>query len=64
MPEYDKLDTFKALNKEFKLGDVVFLYTPSEGKKILTGNTEDVHLGNDGFYGEIYSNKAVIVNIW
>jgi len=53
---------FKALNNNVILGDVILIKTPIKPKLIYNGNSE-AHLGNQGFFGQIYQNLAIIATI-
>jgi len=58
-PSYDKKNQYIAIKDEYLLGDTIFLKTNSKEKVSYTGD-EEIHLGNEGFYGTIYSNLAII----
>lgn len=55
----DKENKYKAISKKYLLGDVIFLKTQKSPEMLYKGD-EEIHLGNEGFYGEISTNLAVI----
>jgi len=56
---FDENLTYAAVSNEYLLGDVVFLQSSKFSVKIYKGD-RDIHLGNEGFYGDIYHNLAII----
>lgn len=58
-PAYDKFGSFAAINDEYRLGDIYFFDSIGPARLIYKGDSE-IHLGNEGFYGTIYSHVAII----
>ena len=56
---WDEKGEYKAIASNYLLGDVVFLASLCHARKDYEGS-EEVHLGNEGFDGEIYSDLAVV----
>src|SRR3989338_4514461 len=56
---FDENLTYAAVSNKYLLGDVVFLQSSKSSVQIYKGD-RDVHLGNEGFYGDIYHNLAII----
>lgn len=60
--KYDDDDTFQMVadDPRYRLGDVFFIRNPHVGKTKLYSGREDVHLGNEGFGGEIYDLVGIV----
>lgn len=58
---FDIDEKFVSIKPEYLFGDIMFIYTTRQ-KLQYSGNSE-IHLGNSSFYGNIYSNAAMIYNI-
>lgn len=58
-PRYDDEGDFKALKDDYRLGDTLFLATVAP-RQLEYKSMSDVHLGNQGFEGKLYSNLAII----
>ncbi len=61
MPKFDD-GTGIAVADEYRLGDVLFFKSIGPARLTSTGNSE-IHLGNNGFYGTIYEQAAVIAEL-
>ena len=59
---WDEEKEFFVISKEYLLGDVVFLKTPSKDRKIFTSD-DDLWLGNEGFSGSIMENLALVAEL-
>jgi len=60
---YDSENQSRAIADNFLLGDVVFLKTRCKEKQLFKGGNDDLWLGNEGFFGEIWENLALIVEL-
>jgi len=60
-PQYDEDNEYVAIKDDYLLGDTVFLKTNTKQKLAYKGD-EEIHLGNEGFYGTVYSDVAIIVS--
>jgi hypothetical protein len=61
-PTYDETGVHALIKDEYLLGDVLFLKTGSRSKLEYRPD-EEVHFGNNGMAGSIYSNLALIVTL-
>ncbi len=61
-PKYDKKGTYKAVADEYRLGDVLFFKSIGPARMTHYGDSE-IHLGNEGFWGTIYEQVAVIATL-
>jgi hypothetical protein len=59
---YDKDGKFKIVKDEYRYGDVFVAWTEWEEYQTHSQN-DDIHLGNEGFYGEIHENTFVLCEI-
>lgn len=55
-------DTYRAINPKYLMGDVILLKTGAESRIKYEGKKE-TYLGNEGFFGRIYNNLALIASI-
>src|SRR5205823_6261820 len=62
-PNVDEKNEYLPINTDYLLGDVLFLQTPALCHLEYNGRNEEVHLGNQGFSGMIYSDYAIIASI-
>jgi len=58
-PHLDKASKYLPISPDYLLGDILFLKTPALSHLEYSGSDE-VNLGNEGFYGQIHSNYAII----
>lgn len=58
----EKCQWSDVIADKYSLGDVFRLWTPVKSKLSMKGR-EDVHLGNEGFYGEIYESMFVLFEL-
>jgi hypothetical protein len=56
---YDISNKFNCIKDEYLMGDILFLISNSKSKMVYCGS-DDMHLGNEGFFGKIYTNLAII----
>ena len=66
---YDRIElcrdtsrTYRAVDPKYKMGDVVLLATTGRAQIAFYGDSE-LHTGNQGFSGEIYTNIGIFANI-
>lgn len=57
----EKTDTNSIINPRYCLSDAVILASKVKSKHRFTGDDE-VFLGNEGFYGEIYSTCGILIS--
>ena len=60
--EMDKENQYKAIDRDYLMGDVVLLKTMGKGKLKYEGD-EEIHLGNEGFEGTIYENLLIYAEL-
>jgi len=58
----DSSNEFAFVKDSYKLGDVLVLYSPHKPKMTYHGNQE-IHLGNEGFFGSVHENVFFLFQI-
>ena len=61
VPKFDD-GTGEAVADAYRLGDVLFFKSIGPARLTHTGSSE-IYLGNEGFYGSIYEQAAVIATL-
>ena len=59
---YDTENQFKIVKNEYRYGDVFVCWSPFTEYQTYSEN-DDVHLGNEGFSGEIHENTFILFTI-
>jgi hypothetical protein len=55
-------DNSEVFREEYCLGDVFVMWSPHTPKHSMKGNDE-IHLGNEGFYGDVHENRFVVMTL-
>lgn len=61
IPNLDTSGTFRAVHPKYRMGDIILLKSKGNLRLTYHGN-EELHTGNEGFRGEIYSNLGLFAD--
>jgi predicted 2-oxoglutarate/Fe(II)-dependent dioxygenase YbiX len=58
----DANNVYRAVNPKYKMGDIILLKSKGNLRHTYKGD-EEIYTGNEGFYGEIYTNLGIFAEI-